>query len=776
MSNRLVIGPAGAPILELDAGHIESCSGQASVDIISDGLSIDTLDPELRHSWIVPAIYKPTDAGGILTSDGSIYCSHFEGMDLVRNIPWGTSLQFWRGSALRGRYYVDKVEHLSGSLWRISAMSLVGILDKQEHKGRVYTGQSWAAVLQEIMGSSALGAAGEGGLTYWLYSGLEDYKVESSLALTKVYGWLPYASARSNLHQLLFSAGASMVRDENANLIFKFLTAAEPAAIEAGRLFLNSGGVKLETAATSVELTEHVFQWAYNTAPAKLFDNTNAYAEPADHETVKFSLPVKTSSVSAEGSLSIHELGENYAVVSGKGVLTGIPYVHLTRQLRKDRAVSSPGKVMRFSDCTLISAMNSENALERLYNFYTAAMEAGAELKVETERPGGSYAFDNSVGRRSRGVLSSMDFESGVNLKADCGFVTGYKPGPFGNNYNTVQLFTGSGTWTVPTALRQSAFPYIRVTLVGGGAGGEGGQGGQQGRGMWPIGGTEVRGRGSGPGGKGGRGGVAGTGGRVLTIAKLDVTNVARIYYSCGSGGSAGSGGRGGESSDVIVTTEEDTLPTAGGIGSDAQIVLKDDNGGTLGIYYSYDGSILPSGVANLASSEVYGLSGKDGYRGGNGGEGGTASASADGGNGEDITVDGITWPGGAGSLAFFDSAAVGADTMTAECGGGGGSGAAYGTPGNAAESDGHAQWQIWCEGGYGGHGVSSPYTPAAATTYGQGGDGGHGGSGGGSGGAQNNTPVQYRMQDGKPGNGGAGTDGAAGAPGCIFIYAGGAA
>lgn len=766
MTNSIILGAPSSPIASFSGASIETVTGHSAVDIISDSLSIDTLDPDVRYTFIAPEIYKPTDAACIVTTDGKIYCGHFEGMDLVHHAPWGTPLQWYRGGKLRGQYYVDTVEQAAPTLWRIRAMSLVGILDKQKHRGRVYTGQSWISVLQEIIGGS-VGSAAAGYIP--LSGGLEDCLVAQELAAVKVYGWLPYDWSRSNLHKLLLSAGASMTRDENAQLVFRYIKSEEPAAIEAQRIFLEGGGVRMDAAATGVEVTEHVYQWAYNTNPATLFDNTNAYAEPADHETVTFSNPVKVSSRTIEGSLTVHEMGENYAVVSGKGILKGIPYVHLMRRLSRHTAATTPGKVVSFNDCTLISVMNSERALERLFNFCTAARAAQADLKAETERTGHFYSFNNSVGRSSRGVLNDMDFVSGANLKARSSFVTDYTPGPFGNNYNEVKLFTGSGSWTVPTWLRQSKFPYIRVTLVGAGNGGEGGHGGQQGRGMWPIGVTEVTGRGSGPGGKGGKGGIAGQGGRVLTVARLNVADISRIDYICGTGGTAGANGPGGS----YDTPKEYTAAGLGGAGGDTVLRLYNDSGALVATYTTANGSVLPSGVANLATSEVYGLAGKDGQRAGDGGEGGVASASADGGNGEDITVDGVTWSGGTGSKAVYAQQSTAWGVMAAECGGGGGSGAAYGRNGNPAKSDARALWQYYCEGGYGGDGVSSPFIPAAATTYGQGGDGGHGGSGGGTGGAQNNTPVKFRTQDGEPGSGGDGTPGGAGAPGCVFFYIG---
>lgn len=773
MTNSIVLGASSSPIASFSGASIETVTGHSAVDIISDSLSIDTLDPDVRYTFIAPEIYKPTDAGCIVTTDGKIYCGHFEGMDLVHHTPWGTPLQWYRGGKLRGQYYVDTVEQAAPKLWRIRAMSLVGVLDKQKHWGRVYTGQSWISVLQEIIGGSA-GSAAAGYIP--LTGGLEDCLVAQELAAVKVYGWLPCDWRRSNLHKLLLSAGASMTRNEDAKLVFRYIKSEEPAAIEAQRIFLAGGGVRMDAAATGVEVTEHVFQWAYNTNPTTLFDNTNAYAEPADHETVTFSNPVKVSSRTIEGSLTVHEMGENYAVVSGKGVLKAIPYVHLTRRLSRHTAATTPGKVVSFNDCTLLSVMNSERALERLFNFCTAARAAQADLKAETEKTGHFYSFNNSVGRSSRGVLNDIDFVSGANLKARSSFVTDYTPGPFGNNYNEVKLFTGSGSWTVPTWLRQSKFPYIRVTLVGAGGGGDGGEGGHQGRGSYsthmPDAYQDIlyTGAGGGRGGKGGKAGKAGIPGKVLTIARLDLSNVARIDYRCGN---AGSGGRAG-----IHGTNENVDPIAPGLGTaggETTLSLYNDSGVLLNTYTTMSGTVLPSGVANLSTGEVYGLTGKDGYDGADGGEAGAAAMGANGEPGESLIVNGVEFSGGRGSLSEYTT--VQYTTMYAYCGGGSGGGAAYGRAGGDSPRGGMAIYMQCSWGGDGGTGATPAYTPTAPSAYGQSGDGGHAGGGGGSGGAQNwknpNGTFNSGVRDGLIGAGGDGTAGAPGAVGCVFFYIG---
>lgn len=769
MARSIILGPTSSPLMTFNVDDVLKISGESRLDVSGGELFADWLEPGVNYVFILPNIYKPTDTAGYLTSDGKIYADKFVGFNLALRIPYGTKLTYQVDGVTKGVFYTQRIKRSSRDNWEISATSIIGLYDHQEHKGNIYTGQTFLDVLVEIIEPSVCGTTSTG---YSLQTDYELWHVDTTVADQKVYGYLPYDTKRNNLHQLLFSCGASLVRNSNYEPHIKFLRNLDTKQIERDRIFLE-GSVSYDPSVTGVEVVEHTFQFAYNTPPTNLFDNTNAYAEPAQNTLVKFSSPVKEETLQTIGGLTIVQRGPNFAVVNGKGVLSGIPYTHLTRTLRKTRLdLSIPENLKPVTQATLISPFNSENVLERLFNLYTRSKVIEGSIELEDENLGDLCQAYNVFGEPENGILTRLSYNVSSFTKAAINLSDQVSPGPFGNNYNEVKLFTRSGLWTVPTALRQSPFPYVRLTLVGAGNGGEGGQGGMQGRGMWPIDGLAVTGSGSGPGGKGGRGGVAGSGGRVLTVARLDLSNISHIEYVCGSGGAAGSGGPGGDRD----TAKEYTAPGLGGAGSDTILRLYNDSGALVATYTTANGSVLPSGVANLATSEVYGLAGKDGQRAGDGGEGGVASASADGGNGEDITVDGVTWHGGTGSKAAYAQQSTTLGTMVAECGGAGGSGAAYGRNGNPAKSDGHAAWRIWCEGGYGGDGVSSSFIPAAATTYGQGGDGGHGGSGGGTGGAQNNAPVQHRMQDGEPGKGGDGTPGAVGAPGCIFMYIGGTA
>ena len=769
----IILGPVDAPIATFTGDDVGALSGHNAVDLIGDQLSVDTLDPSVWQRFVAPVVYKPQDYSGILTRDGYIYCCHFEGQDLVKAAPYGTPVFWQRDGAVRGRYYVKKIVRQMApdglDEWHIRAVSLIGLLDKQDHAGNVYTGQALATVAAEILGGTV--SAVEGG--YLVSNGPEDVFIEAGLGGMGIYGWLPYARRRANLHQLLFVSGGSLCRDNESNIQLRCLSMASPAQIEADRLFVD-GSMEYDAAFTGVELVEHSFQWAYNAPSTSLFDNSDAYSAPAENTTIKFAAPVKPDSIYAEGGLVIHEAGTNYAVVSGKGVLKGVPYAHITRTIGKYLENSSlPSNVHPVTNVTLVNALNSENVLERIFRLHTQAFVHSVDVDIAGEKTGNAYSLKN-VSESFTGILSNMELNSEELLRASCQFITGYTPGPFGNNYNNSALLTGSGSWIVPQSVRESAFPYIRITLVGAGGGGDGGEGGEQGRGTWNTmspdgyGYTRYDGKGGGRGGRGGKGGNPGIPGKVLTIEKLDVSDIARIDYVCGFFGLGGGRGIGGTLDNV-----DRVAPTAGNRGGETTLKLYDDAGTLIREISTADGNILPSGVLDLVNDRVYALEGVKGTDGGDAGDGGTSAFGSWGGDGESVTHNGVEYPGGKGSASEYET--VAGTEMIALCGGGSGAGAAAGTPGGDALSDGQAVCMAMCRGGDAGYGATPSIVPSQPSDYGQSGDGGHGGGGGGSGGAQNwkgpSGGFHEGIRDGLIGPGGDGTDGAHGADGCWFAY-----
>lgn len=676
--------------------------------IAQDELSIDTLEADIWSLCRVPLDFEPADYDGLETADGKIYCCA-SGLPDLTTIPYGTPVEYYRNNALIARLYKSEISRVGLSTYRLSAVSAIGLLDKLPHSGGLYTGQTAGEVLSDIIG------------------GAFAYTVAPEVASIKVFGWLPMATRRDNLRQLLFAVGASVRKSADGTIKFVFLSASTPTEIDGEEIY-TGGSVNYNTPATGVDVTEHGYYAFATDAVDTLFDNTDGTA--ADHQRVSFDGP--HHDLTATG-ITIHESGVNYAIVSGTGTLTGKAYTHLTKIVSRRIETTAAENIVTVENATLVSAVNSGTTADRVLSYYSGAKTVSADIVAGNVNPGDAVTLEDAFGDATDGIMQSMNITISNTLKANTTIITGYTPIYHGNDYNNRVLLTGAGTWTVPDGVTKA-----KVVLIGSGAGGTRGTNGSAG-GTTTLsfkGGTGSKSAGPGAGGIGGSGGLAGLGGKIMEV-DITLAPGEQIAYQAHPGGTAGQ--EPGEAG----TNGQDTV---------------------FGAYTSATGAHVDTGYIDRMTGDILGAKGADGVAGGDGGAG--ASGGGTGGNGGDVQ----SWKGGAGNDGW--SGPMSSPVGSASIGGGAGSGAAYGE--NGIDS-------VYGTEGYvvdiaaGANGVNAhPHAENGIANYGCGGAGGNGGSGGGGAGQMS---VSFTESSGGftwtalGGIGGIASVARNGSPGCAVIY-----
>ena len=605
----------------------------------------------------------------------------------VRNTP----LTYYHDDVQMGIFYVQKIARTTVCTYRFECTSTIGLLDESYHNGGIYTGETVKEVVEDICGPFPV----------WIKTNIQNIQL---------YGWLPIATRRENLSQVLFALGATLKVDYNGTLRVEGLWDGQSTEIDAGHMHAG-GSVEYSTPVTQVIVTEHAYT-ANATETTELFNGTTAAGDKITFDEPCYDLV-------ADG-FSILESAANYAIVSaGSGTLTGKKYVHTTRQIVKDvqpatrDLVSVSDNVVKVENATLVSLVNASAVADRLVRYYSCTERIVNKMVTQRESPGDVVSvYHPYEGAAVRGCIESSDVTVSGKLASTESILVGYTPPDIGEQeyYDTVEVVTQSGAWTVPQNVTS-----IRVVLIGGGSPGSAGEPGEDGE-KW----TTYSGVGA-LGGKGGAGGEGGTGGKILQI-NVSVTPNELFDIVLGSGGGAG----------------EDGTDT------------------TFGDYSTSNGASSESGFLEPITGVIYASRGVTGINGGQGGDGGgwyrinDELEIRDGTDGE--SIDGAR--GGAGQKTLNERGDA--------AGGGGGGGAAYqsnggdGTQGTIAS---------YAQGGNGGNGATPQ--KASAGVRGSGGQGGAGGGGGGGAGYSNES-LEYCGENGK---GGAGGEGGDGGPGCVLIY-----
>lgn len=568
---------ADSSIIEANAFLVQSMAGNE--------LEYDTLDATLDLSSYLPVALAPTDADVLADSATQVISVYPWVRVLVHDASaytYGAVILAYHNNVLLGKFYMTSITRVGKYTWSIEAISPIGVLDKSKHYGGIYATASdtFSAVLADIIG------------------GAVPYTLNPALANILVRGWLPVATRRENLHQLLFAMGACVKKADNGDIYVTYLdplSSASVSGVPNSRIY-TGGTVEYPDKATEIILHEHAYVQSALDVTETLFEG-QVTAESMTTPTgvtrtgalVLFSEPCYDLAASG---VSILESGANYAVISGgSAVLTGKKYTHTVRQVTMGEA-STDDNIISFEDATLVNVLNSESVVERLYSYYHSSNQVSMDIVVDDERAGDGVSFADPFDDAAEGYIAELGINMSGILKGVTKIVTDYEP-TTGNKYNNCDILVADGTWTVPQDVEE-----IRVVLVGAGSSGEiGGYG---------NGGTSGTETGYGEGGAGGVGGLGGEGGKIRTI-DLEVTAGDVITFSRGS-------------SNVTIT----------------------HNGTT---YSSGSGRRSASGYTDLVHGHTFGLPGSAGVAGGAGDP-----------NGGNVVYNGVTYtPGEQGSSGTWE-------------------------------------------------------------------------------------------------------------------------
>lgn len=729
-----------------------------SVNLTGSGLAWDTLELRLRYNG------DRTD---------------------IEALTFGEELDVYVDSVFERRYYLSSVTNLkkvAANLYTftVEATSAVGLLAASEHRGGFYSSTAAGTIIADIMGDI-------------------DYVCDPVIEAVVVNGVLPWDSRRNNLQKVLFATGSSVRKNDLGQVSIEYAQPTTATPIGPERQIIGAAFVDFARA-SKISLTEHLFFVDAAGQEETIFDNST---EPSAGGTViKFEKPMQALRVTG---LTLDDSGVNFAIVSGNGVLYGVPYGHSERVITEATGVSGEDSELSINDQTLVSSVNSGAVMDRLINYQLNARKVALPFYSAGERCGDIIMFKDPYGDQKTGYIEdSVEVLSGINRMAST-VVTNWIPTTPGNNYDLSIIITednlSGGRYYVPSALQGTE---AQVVLF---SGAQGGQGGWYGESKGRLDGSGRRGAvidagddvyvgGASPIQYGGAGGPGGQGGAsAARIRIFDINSLGASYaVSFGAGGQGGSGG-------TIVRdakyAETKTDPQTGSAGADS----------TWGSYSTSAGGAFEGYYVDMVTGDIITQPGEIGLSGGAGGDGGPSnyytkyttsfdySAIGRGGNGH-AAEDGS--PGGAGADGAngtnFTASSYNADRLPAgkyylanAGGGGGGGGAAGGTAG--AGTSGGSGYRTWPDHElyYVGRNYAGPndwhyYSPVGGDganavtvpgqTLGRGGRGGAGGGGGGGSGqalgsetanAGSYTNWLGESMGGKGGNGGQGGQGSNG-------------
>ena len=709
-------------------------------------------DDDIHSGNMYLAMALMSDALEANTFTATVECADRSIINFERNTPLTYS---YKGQQ-RGIFYVQSITRDGPTTYTISATSAIGLLIESLHYGGIYTGQTVAEVLPSICGTV-------------------PYVVKTNLREIALYGWLPVASSRDNLSQVLFAIGASIRTDLDGVLHIEGLWDGVSWSLPQDRMY-RGPGVEYSAKVTRVVVTEH--QYMEGGDETNLFEGTAQEGDIITFEGPMYALQA--------AGFSILEQGANYAKISaGSGTLKGRAYLHNTRQVAAEVLPAQEPNVKTVTDATLVSLVNSLSVARRVANYYRTVQTIRTDAVYLGEAPGDLISAWHPYDRETvSACLESADIFFSHTLRASESLLVGFVPeSPAAGYFTITERITADGFWVVPDGVT-----HVRAAVIGAGSSGWTGLPGSPPEAQAEISETSetsdsvtyTQGRTSVLGGAGGNPGEGGDPGKVYVV-DLDVSPGESYQVSIGLGG-------------VSAPPGPDSV--AGGVGTET----------TFGPYSSAMGTASSAGWLEETSGEILAAKGERGLAGGSG----SGRQYMDDQGWQEPTpgtpvTDGVsTWRPGADSDTHISDEDGNYNTGdygqgTADAYGGYGGGAAYGANGNPGypateagkderDANGYVQaeetasgLQVRAQGAYGGFGADALPFPAQTVI----GSGGRGGNGGGGAGSPGNASARNRLKKSAGQSraalttyavydscrGGTGSKGSTGGPGGVILY-----
>lgn len=558
-------------------------------------------------------------------------------------------------------------------LFYLEGTDLAGFLIGRTHRGGIYAGARFGSVLRDIMGGGAAVPSADGSIYYLVnmtFSAPGIY-VDAALYDSLVTGWLPYVEdARQNLRLLLQLAGARLSWMAGPDrgfggAVLPYITAnfnGSPIEISAYKTYAGDEYAEDEAVSECV-VVEHDFR-------AVAGDTETLYETNGSVSGYLVAFKGPYHSLSATGGLTIDSSGANYAIISGSGTLTGVPYVDYSRRVSANIPGSASG-VIKTIDNTLVDSLHSGDLLLRMQNYYTTAQTIKSAMVInDAVAPGSVLRVEDPSGEEVVAYMTKQTAEFSGITKSTGELVAGWSP-ITGNVFTKVTVMDADGTFT-PDA----GCTLMRLILIQGGKGGWGGYDGEDAT-------QSSFGSAYDQAGDGGAVGEGGAPGKVLTV-DLESADIAASYsVTVGQAGQAGaaSHGEGTDGGHSTVTDGETT-------------------------WTSSDGTAIDGGLFEPLSGKIYASRGPGGVYAGKPGSGSNY--------GRQTITDYDTGVTGNTTWSSGNSSSIA-----------GGGGPAYGSNGNNASRFNGADGADAVLDGFNG------YT-APIGTYGSGGIGGNGAGGGG--------------------------------------------
>lgn len=294
-----------------------------------------------------------------------------------------------------GTFFLEEPTSEDDDTTSFSCVDFLGVIDKTQFLGGMYTNKNAGELFDEIMLSAEVKD--------------NEYDVTEDLRTKTITGYIPICSHREAVQQWAFAVGA-VVECSRGKSIRAYIAPTTESGIITHDDKFTGHKITLKPFVTGVNVVAHEY-----TAGS---DSSTAYEGilPVGDNVVTFSAPYSNISVSG-GTLV--ESGANHAVVNmtaaGTAKITGKQYVDSTT-LYSIKATglpanAKPNEISVDTSATLINADNALEVAQRVFEYNQNRYQDEGDIILTSHRAGEMWRMNTINNRDIVGRLSRMEID-----------------------------------------------------------------------------------------------------------------------------------------------------------------------------------------------------------------------------------------------------------------------------------------------------------------------------------------------------------------------------
>jgi len=353
------------------------------VDLLSSEVSINTLDF---------TIYSANDEFNIINPKG-----FYSLLQQRQKFQVKETLIKKNQEKFLGTYYLDKWSNEKDKTMKIEAIDLIGVIDKTDFIGGMYTNILFEDLIEEIMTSANLES--------------DEYEIEQVLTNIELTGYIPICTHREALQQVLFAVGA--VADCSRSEKIKIYTVKDLETeneIDKGNIFQGTKKIEQNENVTGVEVVVHQFT-PDETKSEKLYEGTLNVGQTR----ILFNEPVY--SMSCTGG-TIAESNCNYAIVEctqeSQVLITGYKYKdNLQSHLVEipNLIPSQKQNTLKIEKAYFVNKNNAETIGERILNYYQKTYKTSFDFLIEDEVLADNVIIEGDFDQQLKGNITKLEID-----------------------------------------------------------------------------------------------------------------------------------------------------------------------------------------------------------------------------------------------------------------------------------------------------------------------------------------------------------------------------